>query len=51
LAKGTLINEEHIGFKRPANGIEVNMIDQIIGKEVVKDMKKDEPFQFNCIKW
>lgn len=51
ILKGTIITEQHIGFKRPANGMEVNMFDQIIGKEVVKDMHKDEPFQLNCIKW
>jgi N,N'-diacetyllegionaminate synthase len=51
ISKGTIISHQHIGFKRPANGMEVNMIDQIIGKEVLKDMEKDEPFQFNCIKW
>jgi N,N'-diacetyllegionaminate synthase len=51
ISKGTIITHQHIGFKRPANGMEVNMIDQIIGKEVIKDLEKDEPFQFNCIKW
>jgi len=51
ISKGTIIKHQHIGFKRPANGMEVNMIDQIIGKEVIKDLEKDEPFQFNCIKW
>ncbi len=51
LAKGSVIKEEHIGFKRPANGLEVNMLNQIIGKTLIKDMNKDEPFQLNCIKW
>jgi len=50
ISKGTIITHQHVGFKRPANGLEVNMIDQIIGKEVVKDIEKDEPFQFNYIK-
>jgi N-acetylneuraminate synthase/N,N'-diacetyllegionaminate synthase len=51
LTKGSVIKEEHIGFKRPANGLEVNMLNQIIGKTLIKDMNKDEPFQLNCIKW
>jgi N-acetylneuraminate synthase/N,N'-diacetyllegionaminate synthase len=51
LTKGTELREEHIGFKRPANGLEVNMFDQVIGKILVKDMDEDEPFQLDCIKW
>ena len=51
LPKGTILREEHIGFKRPANGLEINMIDNIIGRELIKEMGKDEPFQLDCIKW
>jgi sialic acid synthase SpsE len=51
LKKGSILKEENIGFKRPANGLEVNMLEQIIGKTLVKDMEKDEPFQLNCLEW
>jgi len=51
LPVGTILQEEHIGFKRPANGLEINFIDKIIGRELSKTMIKDEPFQLDCIKW
>ncbi len=47
----TIIKEEHVGFKRPANGLAVNYLEQIIGKKVIKDMDIDEPFQLNSIEW
>lgn len=47
----TIIKEEHVGFKRPANGLNVNSFEQIIGKKVIKDMDIDEPFQLNSIEW
>jgi N-acetylneuraminate synthase/N,N'-diacetyllegionaminate synthase len=48
---GTVITENIIGFKRPANGLSVNMLETIIGKELIRPMLKDESLQFNSIKW
>jgi N,N'-diacetyllegionaminate synthase len=51
LKMNTIIKEEHVGFKRPANGLSVNFFELIIGKKVNKDMDIDEPFQLNSIEW
>ncbi|MEI8128510.1 MAG: N-acetylneuraminate synthase [bacterium] len=46
-----ILNIEKIGFKRPANGLAVNLLDLVIGKKTSKKMYKDEPLQYNSIKW
>jgi N,N'-diacetyllegionaminate synthase len=51
LPAGTIINESHIGFKRPANGLSPNLLDSIVGKQLLHEMKADEPFQFSSIVW
>jgi N,N'-diacetyllegionaminate synthase len=48
---GTILEEAHIGFKRPSNGLSPNMLDQVLGKALARDMKKDEAIQYNSIKW
>ncbi len=44
LKAGTVIQKEHIAFKRPMNGLSPNYYEQIIGKKVKTDMAKDAPF-------
>lgn len=51
LKAGSILTTENIGFKRPANGLEPNMYEQILGKAILKDLKKDEAIQMNSIKW
>jgi N,N'-diacetyllegionaminate synthase len=51
LEAGSILEQNHIGFKRPADGMNPNMIEQVLGKQLLKNMKKDEPLQFNCISW
>lgn len=51
LSAGTVIEHRHIGYKRPANGLEPNMIYAIIGKKLLVDIKKDEAFQYKSIEW
>lgn len=51
LKEGTILKEEHIGFKRPANGLAPNMLGLILGNALAKDIKKDEALQFNTIRW
>ena len=51
LSVGTILEHKHIGFKRPANGLEPNMIDAIIGKKLLVKIKKDEAFQYQSIEW
>jgi N,N'-diacetyllegionaminate synthase len=51
IAEGTTLTEDHVGFKRPCNGLHPNMLDNIIGKKLAKPIKKDEAFQFSNIQW
>ncbi len=44
LQRGTILKTEHFGFKRPANGLSPKYLEQLIGKELLADLKKDEPF-------
>ncbi|WP_348799447.1 N-acetylneuraminate synthase [Flavobacterium adhaerens] len=51
LEKGTVLTEMHIGFKRPLKGIPINMLNDVLGKRVSKDMTIDEILDYNCIEW
>jgi N-acetylneuraminate synthase len=42
LPKGTIIEESHLTWKRPAHGISPKDIEQVLGKEVVKHIQEDE---------
>ncbi len=46
---GTVLTEEHFGFKRPANGLSPNYLDTLIGKKTSKDMLQDDAFTFESI--
>ena len=48
---GTVLTREMIGFKRPFDGMPVNMLDQVIGKVLKSDMHKDQSLQYNSIEW
>ncbi|MBC7865786.1 MAG: N-acetylneuraminate synthase [Bacteroidia bacterium] len=50
LKKGTVIEEKHLGYKRPASGIAPKNIHLVIGKELTKDVLKDEAFQLDLLK-
>ena len=51
LDEGTILQKEHIGYKRPANGLSPNMIDNVLGKQLLKSMKRDDSLQYSSIKW
>ena len=51
LPSGTILNEQHIGFKRPFNGLSPNMLELVLGKKITRNMLKDESIQYNCIEW
>jgi N,N'-diacetyllegionaminate synthase len=48
---GEVLEEQHIGFKRPANGLSPNYLPSVIGKKLNQALKKDEPLQLNTIVW
>ena len=47
LKAGIIIQESHLGFKRPAKGILPRDIEQVIGKKLLTDITKDEAFLFD----
>ena len=49
LKSGTVLEEKHFGFKRPANGLSPNYLETLIGKKLKKDMAQDEAFTFDSI--
>lgn len=51
LKQGTIIEERHLGFKRPFNGLEPNMLPLVVGKRLARDIKADESLQYNSILW
>ena len=48
---GEVLTKEHIGFKRPLQGVPINMLDQIIGKKVTRTLQIDDSIDYNCIEW
>lgn len=48
---GTILTEDIIGFKRPANGLPINMLKTIIGKPLARPMQKEEALQYDSIIW
>lgn len=48
---GDTLDETHIGFKRPANGLSPNYLPLVIGKKLRRALKKDEPLQMDAISW
>ncbi|AQS95107.1 N-acetylneuraminate synthase [Polaribacter sp. BM10] len=51
IKKGDVLTEDHVGFKRPLKGIPINMLDNLIGKQVSKHMFVDQAIDYNCIVW
>jgi N-acetylneuraminate synthase/N,N'-diacetyllegionaminate synthase len=51
LKAGMILEEKHLGFKRPSNGLSINYLDTIIGKKLIQDISMDEPLQYFHIQW
>lgn len=51
IKKGEKITEEHITFKRPSGGLDVNYYDLILNKTAKTDILKDTQLNFDLIKW
>ena len=51
IKKGEKITVEHITFKRPSGGLDVNYYDLILNKTTKTDILKDTQLNFDMIKW
>lgn len=49
LEKGSIITDKMIEFKRPGYGITPEMVDILIGRELKRDLKKDEVIEWKDI--
>ena len=50
IPQGSVITEEMICIKRPGTGIEPKYLDKLLGKELVKDAKKDTLLKWDQLK-
>ncbi len=50
ISKGTVINGEHLGFKRPGSGISASKFSEIVGKIAISDIKEDQMIRFDMLK-
>jgi N,N'-diacetyllegionaminate synthase len=48
--KGDIINKDDLGFRRPGTGLPPKLINDIIGKTAIKDLKTNTIINFNQIK-
>mgnify|MGYP001996596604 CR=1 FL=1 len=46
---GTILNQEHLTFKRPGTGISPKDIDVVIGKKLLLDLQEDQKLQWEMI--
>jgi N,N'-diacetyllegionaminate synthase len=51
LPKGTVLQKEHLAFKRPATGIAPKYLELLIGKQVACDIEQDGILQMKDINW
>ena len=47
ISQGEIITQKHLTWKRPAHGVSPREIEYVLGKRAVKDIVKDEIFQWN----
>lgn len=49
IPQGTVITEEMLAVKRPANGLEPKYIEEVIGKKTKRNLEKDTPITWDII--
>ena len=50
IPKGSIIGKEMLDIKRPGTGIEPKYLDELVGKELIEDVKKDDLLKWNQLK-
>lgn len=50
IPKGSILTEEMLTIKRPGTGIEPKYLDELVGRELVEDVKKDDLLKWNQLK-
>ncbi len=49
LPKGTVLSADKLGSKRPANGLSPRHLDEVIGRKLLHDLRKDQPLTWEII--
>ena len=50
LPRGTILEEKHLTYKKPGDGIPARMFRQVIGKELVQDISKNSKVEWVMLK-
>ena len=50
ILKGSILTEEMLNIKRPGTGIEPKYLDELVGRELIDDVKKDDLLKWNQLK-
>lgn len=50
IPKGSILTEEMLDVKRPGTGIEPKYLNELIGRELIDDIKKDDLLKWNQLK-
>jgi N-acetylneuraminate synthase/N,N'-diacetyllegionaminate synthase len=50
IPKGSILTKEMLGIKRPGTGIEPKYLNELIGRELIEDIKKDNLLKWNQLK-
>jgi N-acetylneuraminate synthase/N,N'-diacetyllegionaminate synthase len=50
IPKGSILTEEMLDIKRPGTGIEPKYLNELIGRELIEDIKKDNLLKWNQLK-
>ncbi len=50
ILKGSILTEEMLTIKRPGTGIEPKYLDELVGRELIDDVKKDDLLKWNQLK-
>ena len=50
ISKGTVLNESHLIMKLPSNGISPMQFDEVLGRELIVNVKADHPLKWTDIK-
>lgn len=51
ITKGQIVKATDLGFKRPNNGLSINLYNEVIGKKASKNIESDQPLKFDDLEW
>ena len=49
LPAGHVVSEDDVGFHRPASGLPPSQLESLVGKKLVRDLKRGDGFSWSCV--